>query len=189
LLGESVCVFANGSTTECARRTGCTANSQHTGEESDAQNRDGPCRRCGAVRLDGHRPDRGRRAEFARHERVHPSVGPKTQMLDCRGTIGGMGCGPGWFWSDGWREWAGRRRRDDGLRDVTGRIHGRHCVVVHPGRARDPLALRRIRSLSSRSETGRPPSLSAADYPSLACGITSCRSRPRVRAFVPAGCG
>ena len=33
-------------------------------------------------------------------------VGPKVQQLDCRGTTGDMGCGPGWFWRDGWRGWA-----------------------------------------------------------------------------------
>jgi hypothetical protein len=30
----------------------------------------------------------------------------KVQQLDCRGTTGDMGCGPGWFWRDGWRGWA-----------------------------------------------------------------------------------
>src|SRR5689334_13400618 len=33
-------------------------------------------------------------------------VGPAVQMLDCFGTTGGMGCGPGWVWRDGWRGWA-----------------------------------------------------------------------------------
>ena len=36
----------------------------------------------------------------------HPAVPksqPGAQMLDCGGTTGGMGCGPGWFWRDGWR--------------------------------------------------------------------------------------
>jgi hypothetical protein len=33
-------------------------------------------------------------------------AGPKVQMLDCHGTTGDMGCGPGWFWRDGWRGWA-----------------------------------------------------------------------------------
>jgi hypothetical protein len=33
-------------------------------------------------------------------------VGPKVQALDCQGTTGNMGCGPGWFWRDGWRGWA-----------------------------------------------------------------------------------
>ncbi len=28
------------------------------------------------------------------------------QPLDCRGTTGDMGCGPGWFWRDGWRGWS-----------------------------------------------------------------------------------
>lgn len=31
---------------------------------------------------------------------------PKVQALDCAGTTGNMGCGPGWFWRDGWRGWA-----------------------------------------------------------------------------------
>jgi hypothetical protein len=39
---------------------------------------------------------------------TQPAVpaGPKVQPLDCRGTTGSMGCGPGWFWRDGWRGWA-----------------------------------------------------------------------------------
>jgi hypothetical protein len=28
------------------------------------------------------------------------------QLLDCWGTTGSMGCGPGWTWRDGWRGWA-----------------------------------------------------------------------------------
>jgi hypothetical protein len=32
--------------------------------------------------------------------------GPGVHMLDCRGTTGNMGCGPGWIWRDGWRGWA-----------------------------------------------------------------------------------
>lgn len=31
---------------------------------------------------------------------------PAVQMLDCAGWTGAMGCGPGWFWRDGWRGWA-----------------------------------------------------------------------------------
>jgi hypothetical protein len=31
---------------------------------------------------------------------------PGVQPLDCQGTTGSMGCGPGWFWRDGWRGWA-----------------------------------------------------------------------------------
>ena len=31
---------------------------------------------------------------------------PKVQALDCAGWTGNMGCGPGWFWRDGWRGWA-----------------------------------------------------------------------------------
>ena len=39
---------------------------------------------------------------------TQPSVptAPTTQPLDCQGTTGNMGCGPGWFWRDGWRGWA-----------------------------------------------------------------------------------
>ncbi len=35
-----------------------------------------------------------------------PVQGPKTLMLDCQGSTGNMGCGPGWFWRDGWRGFA-----------------------------------------------------------------------------------
>lgn len=31
---------------------------------------------------------------------------PTVQMFDCQGTTGRMGCGPGWFWRDGWRGYA-----------------------------------------------------------------------------------
>jgi hypothetical protein len=31
---------------------------------------------------------------------------PTIRPLDCRGTTGDMGCGPGWIWRDGWRGWA-----------------------------------------------------------------------------------
>jgi len=31
---------------------------------------------------------------------------PSVQALDCQGTTGRMGCGPGWFWRDGWRGYA-----------------------------------------------------------------------------------
>ncbi|HEV7851514.1 MAG TPA: hypothetical protein VGP27_09150 [Mycobacterium sp.] len=31
---------------------------------------------------------------------------PEVHALDCRGGTGAMGCGPGWFWRDGWRGWA-----------------------------------------------------------------------------------
>jgi hypothetical protein len=39
---------------------------------------------------------------------VRPAApaGPSVRPLDCHGTTGGMGCGPGWFWRDGWRGWA-----------------------------------------------------------------------------------
>ena len=30
-------------------------------------------------------------------------AGGTVQMLDCGGTTGAAGCGPGWFWRDGWR--------------------------------------------------------------------------------------
>lgn len=29
--------------------------------------------------------------------------GPTVQFFDCEGGTGSMGCGPGWFWRDGWR--------------------------------------------------------------------------------------
>jgi hypothetical protein len=35
-----------------------------------------------------------------------PVPSPRTQPLDCVGTTGSHGCGPGWFWRDGWRGWA-----------------------------------------------------------------------------------
>jgi hypothetical protein len=31
---------------------------------------------------------------------------PKVQLLDCYGSTGWMGCGPGWTWRDGWRGFA-----------------------------------------------------------------------------------
>jgi hypothetical protein len=31
---------------------------------------------------------------------------PTVQGLDCAGGTGSMGCGPGWFWRDGWRGFA-----------------------------------------------------------------------------------
>ena len=39
---------------------------------------------------------------------VQPEVprAPGVHMLDCIGTTGRMGCGPGWIWRDGWRGWA-----------------------------------------------------------------------------------
>jgi hypothetical protein len=30
---------------------------------------------------------------------------PTVKAFDCEGTTGRMGCGPGWFWRDGWRGW------------------------------------------------------------------------------------
>ncbi|WP_082943904.1 hypothetical protein [Mycobacterium sp. 1274761.0] len=37
---------------------------------------------------------------------IQPAPRPKFEALDCHGTTGAMGCGPGWFWRDGWRGWA-----------------------------------------------------------------------------------
>jgi hypothetical protein len=37
-----------------------------------------------------------------------PSTQPTTpavQPLNCSGGTGGLGCGPGWIWRDGWRGW------------------------------------------------------------------------------------
>lgn len=31
---------------------------------------------------------------------------PKISALDCAGTTGWAGCGPGWIWRDGWRGFA-----------------------------------------------------------------------------------
>ena len=31
---------------------------------------------------------------------------PVFTALDCEGWTGIHGCGPGWFWRDGWRGWA-----------------------------------------------------------------------------------
>jgi len=30
------------------------------------------------------------------------TTAPTVQPLDCRGTTGWHGCGPGWFWRNGW---------------------------------------------------------------------------------------
>jgi hypothetical protein len=35
-----------------------------------------------------------------------PAPVPRVHAFDCRGTTGSMGCGPGWFWRDGWRGWS-----------------------------------------------------------------------------------
>jgi hypothetical protein len=37
---------------------------------------------------------------------VAPSPVPIITALDCQGTTGNMGCGPGWYWRDGWKGWA-----------------------------------------------------------------------------------
>ena len=42
---------------------------------------------------------------FGRGKQEVPAA-PKVAALDCQGTTGSMGCGPGWFWRDGWRGWA-----------------------------------------------------------------------------------
>lgn len=34
-----------------------------------------------------------------------PMPVPVVKALDCEGTTGWHGCGPGWFWRDGWRGW------------------------------------------------------------------------------------
>jgi hypothetical protein len=34
-----------------------------------------------------------------------PTPRPAVQPLNCQGGTGGMGCGPGWIWRDGWRGW------------------------------------------------------------------------------------
>ena len=40
-------------------------------------------------------------------ETVQPApTEPTVMAFDCQGTTGAMGCGPGWFWRDGWRGWA-----------------------------------------------------------------------------------
>jgi hypothetical protein len=36
---------------------------------------------------------------------TQPSA-PTVKPLNCQGGTGGMGCGPGWIWRDGWRGWA-----------------------------------------------------------------------------------
>jgi hypothetical protein len=47
-------------------------------------------------------------AQVARDVTVAPPTPPQpaVKMLDCFGTTGAMGCGPGWFWRDGWRGFA-----------------------------------------------------------------------------------
>ncbi len=35
-----------------------------------------------------------------------PMPVPVIKALDCAGTTGWAGCGPGWIWRDGWRGWA-----------------------------------------------------------------------------------
>jgi hypothetical protein len=37
---------------------------------------------------------------------VPAPAGPSVQLLDCFGTTGAYGCGPGWTWRDGWRGFA-----------------------------------------------------------------------------------
>jgi len=55
------------------------------GEESDAQNRYGPCNRRGDVGFGGDRADGVRRAERTRHERIHPARGAnRAESTDAR---------------------------------------------------------------------------------------------------------
>jgi hypothetical protein len=42
----------------------------------------------------------------AQADQTTPAPTPTVQMLDCYGTTGDHGCGPGWFWRDGERGWA-----------------------------------------------------------------------------------
>lgn len=35
-----------------------------------------------------------------------PNPGPTVQPLDCQGTTGVHGCGPGWYWRNGSNGWA-----------------------------------------------------------------------------------
>jgi hypothetical protein len=37
---------------------------------------------------------------------IQPSVPVLVRPLDCNGTTGPHGCGPGWFWRNGERGWA-----------------------------------------------------------------------------------
>ena len=37
---------------------------------------------------------------------VNTQPSAPVQMMDCAGTTGRMGCGPGWIWHDGWRGYA-----------------------------------------------------------------------------------
>ena len=39
--------------------------------------------------------------ETITHSQETPTA-PTVQPLDCRGTTGWHGCGPGWFWRNGW---------------------------------------------------------------------------------------
>jgi hypothetical protein len=42
----------------------------------------------------------------ARADQTTPSPTPRVQAIDCQGTTGDHGCGPGWFWRNGERGWA-----------------------------------------------------------------------------------
>jgi hypothetical protein len=37
---------------------------------------------------------------------VNPGTPAQIQLLDCNGSTGEHGCGPGWFWRDGGHGWA-----------------------------------------------------------------------------------
>jgi hypothetical protein len=47
-------------------------------------------------------------AQTTTHDTIvytQPAGPPRVEALDCVGTTGAMGCGPGWIWRDGWRGW------------------------------------------------------------------------------------
>jgi hypothetical protein len=42
----------------------------------------------------------------AQADQTTPAPTPTVQLIDCHGTTGDHGCGPGWYWRDGDRGWA-----------------------------------------------------------------------------------
>ena len=101
--------FANVSNTECVERTVCIANSQHTWR--NLVRKIGMALAIAALMSGSVATAQTAYAAQTTHDTnvyTQPSVPtlPKVQMLDCRGTTGAMGCGPGWFWRDGWRGWS-----------------------------------------------------------------------------------
>jgi hypothetical protein len=42
----------------------------------------------------------------ARADQTTPAPTPTVQLIDCQGTTGDHGCGPGWYWRNGDRGWA-----------------------------------------------------------------------------------